>query len=452
MKAPLVSKNAAANELRAQANALRAELLDAAREFTPDEVKNRTDAISALEMRAQSAAEFTPDAEIARQGGDADVRAFAPNASETPENRSVKARADELGIKLRSAFGSTGNYLRAVNGKTATTEAQRALLSEVDTLTRAITGTTNGGEFLLPLTQVQDIFSVANQQPGILSIARSYNVPGRSLRIPYLVQDEGTTTLNRPMAGKIANVGIVGEGSTKPVREPVFGQRLLNVFKYAAITQVSDEMLDDDFTGEMPAEFVNAVGGQAVNALNEHVTIDGGGTTEPVGALNAANTALLAVNRNTANQIKTQDIFAMFERHTMGPRSVWMVSRRTISQLFGLTLSGNTLVSYLPNLTGVPGMSLLGLPVIVTDFLPTLGAKGDIALVNPDFYAVALRQALTVESSRDFAFIQDLTTYRFVLRGGGIPIPTSTFAYKTVAGAKVDAHSPFVVLDVPASS
>ena len=98
-------------------------------------------------------------------------------------------------------------------------------------------------------------------------------------------------------------------------------------------------------------------------------------------------------------------------------------------------------------------MLLLGLPVIVTDLLPTLGVKGDVALVNGDFYAMGLRQALTVESSIHFAFVNDVTTYRFVARGGGIPLPTSTYAYKVDgSGNKVDPHSPFVVLDVPASS
>jgi hypothetical protein len=59
---------------------------------------------------------------------------------------------------------------------------------------------------------------------------------------------------------------------------------------------------------------------------------------------------------------------------------------------------------------------------------------------------------LTVESSIHVKFVQDITTYRFLARGGGIPIPTSTYAYKTSAGVKVDPHSPFVVLDVVASS
>jgi HK97 family phage major capsid protein len=450
------TKNPHAVELRVEANKLRNELLDPARTFSVDEVRTRTDAIAALELRAQTAAEFTPDAEVARQGGDDEIRPFRAGATDpdAPEVRTGRERAEEAQKMIRKAFGSTIRYVRAAAGVERNLSAEQVrVLDHLDTLTRSITGSTNGGEFLLPLSQVNEIFSIENRQNGILGIARTYSMPGRTLRIPYLVQDEGTSTLNRPLAGKIANVAIVGEGSTKPARTPTFGQRLLTAYKYAAITQAGDELLDDDFTGELPAEFINAVGGQVVNAMNEHMTFDGTGSSMPLGAFNANNTAILNVNRATANTFTTTDAFAMYVRHTLGPRSAWMVSRRAVAEVFNLTLNGTTLVTFLPNLNGVPEMRLLGLPVVVTDLLPTLGTKGDVTLVNPDFYAANLRQALTVESSRDYAFVEDLTTYRFIARGGGIPIPTSTYAYKVDgSGNKVDAHSPFTVLDVPAVS
>ena len=349
-----------------------------------------------------------------------------------------------------SGFLPSENIRAASKGTKDAREAEG--LRKVAEMTRTITGSTSGGEFLLPLTQVPEIFSVSNAQPGIFQSARRYNVPGRSLRIPYLIQDEGTTTLNRPMAGKIANVTIVGEGSTKPEREPQFGQRLLEIYKYAAITEFGDEILGDDFTGELPSEVTTAVGGQIINKLNEDLTIDGTGSSQPLGALHANNGALIAVNRTTASSFVAADAFKMYERHTLGPNSVWMVSRRVLAQLFALQATNNTMVTWISNLRDRPQMLLLGLPVIVTDLLNTLGTKGDVALLNGDFYAMGLRQALTVESSIHVKFVQDITTYRFLARGGGIPIPTSTYAYKTSAGVKVDPHSPFVVLDVPASS
>jgi len=445
MKSPLVSKNRAANELREQAHKLRSELMDPTASFTAEEVEKRTADIRALEMRAQTAAEFTADAEVARQGGDEGLTRM--DVGERTEFAGMKDANEKVRSVLVQAFPSIGSYVRAVAKGPANSKEAEALRT-VDMMTRTITGSTNGGEYLLPLTQVPEIFSVSNAQPGLFQYARRYNVPGRSLRIPYLLQDEGTSTLNRPMAGKIADVTIVGEGATKPSREPSFGQRILTMYKYAAITEFGDELLGDDFTGELPAEVTAAVGGQTINKINEDITIDGTGSSMPLGAFNTNNTALLKVLRNTSSQFKAVDAFAMYERHTHGPNSVWMISRRVLAQLFAMQTTNNTMVTWIPNLRDKPQMTLLGLPVIVTDLLPTLGTEGDVALVNGDFYAMGLRQALTVESSIHYKFVNDITTYRFVARAGGIPLPTSTYAYAIDgSGNKVDEHSPFVVLD-----
>jgi HK97 family phage major capsid protein len=444
MKTPMVSKNRAANELREQAHKLRSELMDSTLSLTAEEVEKRTADIRALEMRAQAAAEFTPDAEIARQGGDAELTRF--DVTDKAEFRNMKDAKGEMRREVIKSFGSIGSYIRAVaKGAANTSEAEA--LRKLDVMTRTITGSTNGGEFLLPLTQEPDIFSVSNTQVGLFQFAKKYNVPGRTLRIPYLIQDEGTSTLNRPMAGKIANVTIVGEGDLKPSREPSFGQRLLTMYKYAAITEFGDEILADDFTGELPSEVTTAVGGQIVNKMNEDITIDGTGSSQPLGALNASNGALIVVPRATAGTFVAADAFEMYTKHTHGPNSVWMVSRNVLPQLFAMQTTNNTMVTWISNLRDKPQMLLLGLPVVVTDLLPALGTQGDVALVNGDFYAMGLRQALTVESSIHFKFTNDITTYRFVARGGGIPLPTSTYAYKVDgAGAKVNPHSPFVVL------
>src|SRR5690606_14646219 len=104
---------------------------------------------------------------------------------------------------------------------------ERRVHSQVaDVQKRAIIGDANdpsGGEFLLPLQQVAEIFRLDNLQQGMMGFARRYAVSGRTLRIPYLVQDDGDVT--RPGAS-IANVTIVGEGDEKPAREPSFQQRL----------------------------------------------------------------------------------------------------------------------------------------------------------------------------------------------------------------------------------
>lgn len=457
----LETKNRAANELRAQALALQAEILDTSKPMTKDEMELKASGIRDLNARAQLIASFTGDEEIRRSGDDPKNPAglVKIDGSEVTDKRknvrmSMDARIKEITEKVKDEFGDVRSFLGiAVAGQQPVkSESQRKMVEEVKNLTRAIVGTAgdvSGGEYLLPLTQVQTIFSLANVQQGLLQRARAYNVPGRSLRIPYLMQtdENADATLNRPMAGNIANVSIIGEASTKLVRQPKFGQRLLTVFKYAAYTQVGDELLADDFTGELPQEFVNAVGQQALNKINEDITIDGAGTTEPDGAIHAGAAWTIAQTRTTANTIKTDDVFGMYSKHTHGPGSVWLASRRTIAQLMALSLTSSSLVTWIPNLQNAPTMMLLGYPVVMTDLLPSLGSTGDFALVNPDFYAFALRQALTVELSREYAFIQDLTTYRFVVRGGGIPINTGKYAYKYTGTQGVDEHSPFVYLN-----
>ena len=450
MKNTLVTKNRVANELREKAHSMRAELMNPEATFTPEEVDKRMADIRATEMRAQAAAEFTADAEIDRQGGDEGLVRVDANP-ERNDFSGMKDAQEDVRRELARGFKNMGAYLRAVaKGPSNSKEAE--CLKRVDLMTRTITGSTNGGEYLLPLTQVPEIFSTSNSQPGLFQYARRYNVPGRSLRIPYLIQDEGTTVLNRPMAGKIANVTIVGEGSTKPSREPSFGQRVLTMYKYAAITEFGDELLGDDFTGELPSEVTAAVGGQVINKMNEDITIDGTGSSQPLGAFNTNNASIIKVPRATASTFTAVDAFKMYQAHTHGPNSVWMMSRKLLAQLFAMQTTNNTMVTFLPNLRDAAPATLLGLPVIITDLLPTLGTEADVTLVNGDFYAMGLRQALTVESSIHYKFVEDITTYRFVARGGGIPLPTSTYAYKIDgSGNKVDEHSPFVVLDEPAA-
>lgn len=475
----LEAKNRKANDLRGKANAIMQEVMAEDCKLDSEQLKAKAREMADLNERANMIAGFTATDEIERQGGTGDEvvpienenRSQAKSGDLTramlgfdpyPQMRPMQEQIQEHARHVRAGFGSVKNFLRVAQGRDAidVTDAKRAkfqerVLRDNLQLQRMITGATgdvSGGSFLLPLTQVASIFSLANVQQGLLQRARAFTVPGRSLRIPYLIQSDtnASTVLNRPMAGQIAQVGIVGEGSTKPQATPQFGQRVLNVLKYAAYTQVSDEMLQDDFTGELPQEFINAVGQQALNSLNEDMTITGSdttGTTTPAGALFAGAAYNIAVTRSVGSQIGTADLFKMYSEFTHGPNAVWLASRRTVQQLYALSLTSSSLVTFLRDLNGLPSMMILGYPVVLTDILNTVGTAGDIALVNPDFYAFALRQALTVEMSRDFAFTSDVTTYRFVVRGGGIPINDGKYAYKYAGSAGVDEHSPFVYLN-----
>lgn len=440
-------KDKRANDFRAKADLIRSELMDETKTFTKEEIEKKAEEISALEQRAQILAGYTPQEEIDDQGGDEHTRRAAPENQEEVENRAYSKGVKALARKVDDAFGGPNNLILSLARKNVEplSDKQRKVLEEIgDFQKRTITGGSGSAEVLLPLEQVQSIFKADISVGGIFDTARRYPVSGRTLRIPFLKQTDATKT--RPMAD-IANVTIVGEASEKPSREPVFDQRLLTVYKWAAYCEFGDEILADDFTGELAPTVQQAVGGQVVNAINEMVTIDGSGSSQPLGAFHNSNPSLYKVARTTADEFKTADAFNMYSRHVIGPDSRWYVHPSVVPQLMNLSLSGTTLVTWLQGLQGAPQMQLLGIPIVVTPLVAVLGDQGDVCLGNGAFYALALRTALTMESSIHYKFRDDITAYRFFARAGGIPIPDGTYSYKATGGVKEWEVSPFTVLD-----
>jgi HK97 family phage major capsid protein len=443
-------KDRRANEFRAQADAIMAELSDASKSFSKEEIEQKSSAVQSLLSRAQAVAGYTPEAEIESQGGDSLVRAMATPEAKEPESRSIAEEKQDLIARVAKDFGGPNGFIKSLARRSVEplSSRQAATLNAVQAFKqRTITGedtNASNAEVLLPLQQEASIFSAPMTVAGMFDSARRYTVNGRTLRIPYLVQTDGDVT--RPMSS-IANVTIVGEAAEKPLREPKFDQRILTVFKYAAYTEFSDEMLADDFTGDLAPTVQASIGGTIINKINEDITFDGTGSSQPLGAFNNSNGALYKVTRKTQNDFKVEDVFNMYARHVIGPNSRWYIHPSVVPKMMSLTLNGTTLVTFIQSLTNTPQMQLLGIPVVVTPLVALLGSQGDVCLGNGAFYAMALRQALTVESSIHYKFRNDVTAYRFFARAGGIPIPTSTYSYKSVASVKEFEVSPFVVLD-----
>src|SRR5215831_15312287 len=171
----LATKNRAAQELRAQAVTIRNELMDFSKPMTGEEVRKRQDAMNALEARANAIAEFTADAEIERQGGTGNLVTPVTGPETGQDHQTDKSRLmrrsgrlkmqdriNDLAERIAGEFGDVRHFLgMAVAGAyQPENDRQRKLIDEARVLTRAIVGTAgdlSGGEFVLPLTQVQSI-------------------------------------------------------------------------------------------------------------------------------------------------------------------------------------------------------------------------------------------------------------------------------------------------------
>ncbi len=214
----LEAKSRKATELRAKAQTLMQECLSDDK-LTAEQCRAKAAEAKDLSERADIIAGFTATEEIERQGGTGDlVRETSPEARERaggrkeddlgfeafPLMRKMEEQVKEHATDVIRGFGSVRAFLRVAQGRDVidTTNTKRAAfqrkvlernleLQRIVTAgdnVRAIVGTAgdvSGGSFLLPLTQVQTIFSLANVQQGLMQRARAFTVPGRTLRIPY---------------------------------------------------------------------------------------------------------------------------------------------------------------------------------------------------------------------------------------------------------------------------
>ena len=453
----MIQKSPQAQELLGRAAAIEADLADPAKTFTLEDVTARVDEAKALKTRAMAVADVISQGLEQRA---AEGQITLPSPEQRAEEQSD---ADQMGAvteRVLKAFGGAGRYIlaRAKEGTKYArpwTPAQQRAVRDLDALQqRVMVGTgsdASGGEFLLPLTQAQDIFVGAPiVQNGLFERAPRYPCPGRSVRIPYLIQDAVGDT--RLLSG-IAATAIEAEGGEKNEHEPSIGQRIVTAYKWAAYTEVGDELLEDDYTGQLATVLQRAVGGDILNSINLSVTIGGSGSSQPLGALHASNGALITHNRETSMNITVDDVLKMLAKGTNGPRAFWLAHQSTMSEILGLQLTSGSQVTFLQNLNGTPAASLMGLPIVWTHLTSVLGVAGDLALIDPDHYATVARREITMESSIHYKFRNDVTAYRFFARAGGLPIPTSKYSFTgNGTNTKTYEFSPFVRLGDDATS
>jgi len=450
-------KNAKAQEFLGRAAVLEADLADETKQFTLDEVNARVEEIKALKTRAVMVSEVV---ETGLEQRAAEGHITLPSPEATAEVQGDQAEFGAISQRVGKAFGSAGRYILALARRTAPEakpwsaaqkEAHAALRSFQQRVMVGTGSDASGGEFLLPLTQTPDIFVGANiVQPGLFERAPRYACPGRSVRIPYLIQTDATND-TRPLSG-IAATAIEAEGGEKDEREPSIGQRVVTAYKWAAYTEVADELLEDDYTGQLTSVLQRAVGGDLLNSINLSITSGGTGSSQPLGALHTNNGALITINRTTSMNITTDDVLAMLAKSTMGPRTFWLAHVSTMPEILGLQLASGSQVTFLQNLNGAPSAMLLGYPIVWTHLVSKLGVAGDLALIDPDHYATVMRREVTMESSIHYKFRNDITAYRFFARAGGLPIPTSEYSFAAAGGTATYEFSPFVRLGDDATS
>lgn len=216
----------------------------------------------------------------------------------------------------------------------------------------------------------------------------------------------------------------VPEGGEIVIKNILLRKLELRAKKAALLFQESNEVLADS-GGQMSMTLERALG-KAISWAVDYASLQGKGAGVPLGIL--ASPACIEVAKESgqaAASINYANVAKMFARlHPMAIRAAaWYVSSTCLPQLLTLTIPVGTGGSHVP-LVGDRGgtLTLFNRPLIETEKLPALGARGDLLLADLSFYVVGLRQQIVVDRSAHVGFTKDLMTFRGTMRIDGQPL------------------------------
>src|SRR6056297_1767434 len=240
---------------------------------------------------------------------------------------------------------------------------------------------------------------------------------------PMLDESEviNTTTgedLTIPTLTGYGSASLTAEGSAISEDDPTYSSITLGAFKYGQLIQVSQELVTDAGF-DIESHLANAAGNALGFAVNNDLTV-GDGSNKPNGIINAASTGVTGTATDgvfTADElIELQYTLDGMARRLPGVQ--YMANGSTIGKMRTLKDdNGNFL--YQVNV-GQPD-SFAGYTIVENPHMASTGTAGELAVAfgHIPSYKVRMAGGIDVASSADYAFNQDLVTYRFLMRVDG---------------------------------
>lgn len=251
---------------------------------------------------------------------------------------------------------------------------------------------------------------------------------------PTVLITEKGENLPIPRTTAHSSGALVAEGAAISESDPAFNQLVLGAYKYGEMVQASYELLEDtyvDLLGYLAMQAGRAVG----NALGAHLAT-GTGSSQPQGVATAASTGVTGgagvTGAFTADNL-IDLMFSVIAPYRNSPACGWLMRDATVAAVRKLK---DTQGQYLwqPSLqVGAPDM-LLGKPLHTDPNIAAVALSAKSVLFG-DMSRYFVRQVRDIrfERSDDFAFANDLITFRCLVRGDG-GLADTTGAVKAFVG------------------
>lgn len=323
--------------------------------------------------------------------------------------RSVESGLTPIEAEARGLFLNRDHADARSSMTFGTDAAERATLARRD-LSKLSAG---AGANLVPTTLFGELYaSLRENADSMFSLARNIVTPsGDAMNFP--------TVSTFSAAALIAEAGAVGES------DPAFGLVTLDAYKYGLAIQVSTELEEDAAVpGMIPFIIEQAIAGIR-RGVGAHL-VTGTGSAQPNGIDNGTTISSIAVSTTpTADQLISiqHDIASPYRANAS-----WLFNDATVAALRVLKDTTNQYI-WAPGLGAGVSDTLLGSPVYTDAAVETAGVSKKVGIYGDINAGYLIRTVgnIRAERSTEFAFLNDLNTWRFLSRHDGDIIDNNAF-------------------------
>ena len=254
---------------------------------------------------------------------------------------------------------------------------------------------------------------------------------GPMLETSTILNTAGGENLQIPSLSAYSTGTVSSEAALIGESDPTFNAfKTLGAYKYSFLTQISREMVEDagvDILGFLATQTGNALG----YAVNGALTT-GTGTVQPTGIVTAAGSGITGGTGVSGAFTADNLIDLVYSVDTAGrtlPGTGWQMNAQSIAAVRKLKDSAGQYL-FSPSLSADARDLLLGYPIFENPAMaaPATSAKSVIFGHLPSYFARTVG-GLRLDRSDDYAFANDLISFRATLRVDGNLIQTSHVKY-----------------------
>jgi HK97 family phage major capsid protein len=332
------------------------------------------------------------------------------------------SKIEKIEADIRSAEEAIGVATRNEERMTAAADAGREFVpatesrSDADILRQIAAGELRSFDFskrtlvpsdnTVPKSFYDEVFQVARLVGPMLDTSQVINTTsGENLTIPTLTAYSTAT--------------IKGAGSAIADSEPTFSSITLGAYKYSFLVPVANELISDagfDISSLIAEQAGNAIG----YSVNDGLT-NGTGTTQPTGVRTVAGSGIVGgtgVSGGFTADNLIDLAYSLDGAARRLPGVSYMANSASVGAIRKLKDSAG---NYLYQVgVGQPD-TFAGFPIAENPALPSVGTAvvGSVLFGHLPSYKVRMAGGIQVAQSADYAFNQDVTTFRVTMRVDG---------------------------------